>query len=305
MPFISGSLAASGKISDGIIAAEMVARRLRIPYGLISYEIFFAEETGAEFKQPEIAACANVQFAVCQGNERSRQLASENQIPLDKIIDIPVAGRGVRRGARNNLLHTTFGLAPETRIALYIGSVVSRWTMVEDLMSNVKDWDEDWVLVLHGRYNDHDMMRFRYRHQQSPRVYFTPQSGLPWNVLKDLVHAADLGIAFYKPTFADVHEGNNLKYIGMSSGKIATYLQHGVPVVVNDLGEMSQHVDEFQLGIHLHNLDELPARLRTADRVAIDGWRDNCYRYFETELDLDKRVGPLLDAIDVCRRRTE
>ena len=72
-----------------------VARQLNIPYGFISYEIFFAAETPPAFKQPEIDACAGISFAVCQGGERSRQLAVENQIAA-KIIDIPVAGRGVQ-----------------------------------------------------------------------------------------------------------------------------------------------------------------------------------------------------------------
>jgi glycosyltransferase involved in cell wall biosynthesis len=285
---------------EGVIAAEMVASRLRIPYGLISYEIFFADETGAEFKQPEIAACAGVRFAVCQGQERSRQLASENRIPMDKLINIPVAGRRVRRGARNSMLHATFGLPPETKIALYIGSVVSRWTMVDDLILNARNWDDGWVLVLHNRYNNQDLLRLRLRHRQATWVYFTPQSGLPFDAMQTMVQAADLGIALYRPTFADVHEGNNLKYLGLSSGKIATYLQHGVPVVVNDIGEMSEHVDECQLGIHVHSLEELPARLSAANRTVIDGWRENCYRFFEKELDLDKRIGPLLDAIKAC-----
>lgn len=282
---------------EGIIAAEMVANRLRLPYGLISYEIFFADETGNEFKQPEIAACANVRFAVCQGQERSRRLASENRIPLDKLIDIPVAGRGVRRGSRNNMLHATFNLPPEKKIALYMGSVVSKWAMVDDLILNARKWDNDWVLVLHNRYNDQDLLRLRLRQQHASWVYFTPQSGLPFDAMQPLLQAADLGIALYRPTFADVHEGNNLKYLGLSSGKIATYLQYGVPIVVNDIGEMSEHVDKCRLGIHIRSLDELPARLAAADRTVVEGWRENCYQFFAQELDLDKQIGPLLDAI--------
>lgn len=285
---------------DGVIAAAMVARQLHVPYGLISYEIFFADETGADFKQPEIDACAEVRFAVCQGSERSRQLVLENRIPADRIIDIPVAGRFVRRGERNHTLHSTLGLPPETKIALYVGSVVSAWTMVNDLILNTENWDDDWVLVLHGRYNDHDMQRFQQRHKPAKRVFFTPRSGLPFEALQSLVQAADLGIALYRPTFADAHEGNNLKYLGMSSGKISTYLQHGVPIVVNDIGEMADHVDEYQLGIHVHTLDELPARLRATDRATLGRWRENCYQYFERNLDLQTRINPLLDAIKTC-----
>ena len=285
---------------DGIIAAAMVAQQLRVPCGLISYEIFFADEAGDNFKQPEIAACANLQFAVCQGKERSQQLATENKIPLARIIDIPVAGRFVRRGERNDTLHTALGLPPGTKIALYVGSMVSKWAMTNELIANTECWDDNWALVLHGRYNDHNMQRFIQRHEPVKRVYFTPQSGLPFEAMQTLVMGADLGIALYRPTFANKYEGNNLKYLGLSSGKISTYLQHGVPIVVNDIGEMSEHVDKYELGIHIHGLDELPARLHDTDRAVLDRWRENCYQFFEKNLDLQNHIGPLLEAIRAC-----
>jgi glycosyltransferase involved in cell wall biosynthesis len=285
---------------SGIMAAATVARHLKIPHGLISYEIFFACETGDEFKQPEIAACTDLRFAVCQGNERSRQLAIENKISPDRIIDIPVAGRGIRRGNRNQTIHAALQLAPNKRIALYIGSIVSKWSLVDELVQNTREWGEDWVLVLHGRYNDDDMLRLRYRHQQIPRVYFTPQGALPPDQLQSLILGADIGIALYRPTFSDPHEGNNLKYLGLSSGKIATYLQHGLPVIVNDIGEMSDYVSEYSLGIHVHSLDELPARLQATDCATLDRSRENCFEFFERHMDLESKVGSLLEAINSC-----
>lgn len=284
----------------GIILASTIARHLNLPMGLISYEIFFAAEAGEAFKKPEIAACAGLRFAVCQGNERSRHLAIENRIPRDQIIDIPVAGRCVRRGERNSALHAMFGLPPETKIALYIGSVVSGWAMVGELIQSTREWGDDWALVLHGRYNDNDMLKLRHLYRQAERVHFTPQSALPWDKLQMLVQAADLGIALYKPTFTDIHDGNNLKYLGVSSGKIATYLQHGLPIVVNDIGEMADAVDEFGLGIHVHRVDQFPARLRGLDRARLASWREPCYRFFEQKLDLQTRIGPLLDAVRQC-----
>lgn len=285
---------------EGLLVASKVARHLRVPFGLLSYEITFADEAGSAYKQPEIEACADIRFAICQGGERSRQLANENRIPLDKVIDIPVAGRGVRRADRNFGLHATLGLPPERKIALYIGSVVSKWAMADELIASTETWDDDWVLVLHSRYNDDDFQRFRHGHPGTQRFRFTPQSNLSFDAMQTLVQAADLGIALYRPTYADVREGKNLEFLGLSSGKIATYLQHGVPVIVNDLGEMSEHVDAYQLGIHVHTLDELPARLRAAGRDTLGGWRENCYGFFERNLDLNTRIAPLLDAIRRC-----
>jgi len=287
---------------DGILVASKVAQHLRVPYGLITYEIFFADETGVAYKQPEIEACSKIQFAICQGDARSRELARENQIPLGKIIDIPVAGRGIRRGNRNPVLHTALKLPPEMKIVLYIGSVISKWAMTEALIANTRDWDENWVLVLHNRYDDDQYRQFRQYYSGMERVCFSPQSGLSFDEMQTLIHAADLGVALYQPTFANQYEGKNLEFLGLSSGKISSYLQHGIPVVVNDIGEMSKHVDDFQLGVHVRSLDELPARLSATHRDAIGIWRENCFGFFEKYLDLNVRIAPLLDWIGRLRR---
>lgn len=283
---------------DGIILAASIARQLKVPCGFISYEIFFASETSAEFKQPEIDACAGIAFAVCQGGERSRWLASENRIEPGRIIDMPVAGRGVRRGARSTFLHEALALPAELKIALCMGNLGPAWALVDELIDNTRAWDESWLLVLHSRTASPALVeRVQQRHGSGVRYRFTPQGGLPLEDLQALVKSADLGIGMYRPVFRNKYNGLNLQYLGLSSGKLATYLQHGVPIAVNDIGELSAAVDEHHLGIHIHALAELPARLRTTTRAVLEPWRKNCYRYFERDLDLNARVGPLLDAI--------
>ncbi|ETR67840.1 MAG: Glycosyl transferase family 2 [Candidatus Magnetoglobus multicellularis str. Araruama] len=80
-------------IDRGIIEAELISRAKKIPYALISYEIFFEAEAGAQFKSPEIKSCQNIEFAVVQDKVRAKMLSQENRIPLSKMIYIPVAGR--------------------------------------------------------------------------------------------------------------------------------------------------------------------------------------------------------------------
>ena len=44
----------------------------------------------------------------------------------------------------------------------------------------------------------------------------------------------------------------------MASGKISTYLQHGLPIVVNAIGEMSGHVRQYELGAVIGKLQDIP-----------------------------------------------
>lgn len=288
---------------DGIIFAAAIAKHFRVPCGFISYEIDFAAESGAAFKQPEIDACAGITFAVCQGLERSRQLARENHIHMGKIIDIPVAGRGLKRGPRQSHLHAALGLPVDLKIALYMGSLAPDWAMVDELITSTRDWDDSWLLVLHSRHVMPELVQaIQRRHGVNARYRFTPLSGLPWEGLELLVKSADLGVALYRPALhnVQVHDGLNLRHLGLSSGKISTYLQHGVSILVNDIGEISRAVDSEGLGLHVHTLGELPDRLRGTDRATLESWRDSCYHYFERHLDLDTRVQPLLAVIRKC-----
>ena len=98
-------------VDRGIIDAALISRALQIPAGLISYEIYWAEEPGHEFKAMEIEACRGLSFAVCQDRMRSSLLGKENWIPDDVIIDIPVPGRGfIPPGQRTFALHDHFSL---------------------------------------------------------------------------------------------------------------------------------------------------------------------------------------------------
>ncbi|NQT91099.1 MAG: hypothetical protein HQ558_07590, partial [Candidatus Omnitrophica bacterium] len=143
---------------DGISEASAVAEKSRAPYGFISFEILFAEETGKGFKEPEIKVCRNISFAVCQDELRSGHLSTENNIRRDKIIDIPVAGRGAKRGEKNFYLHDKLGIGHDKHIALYMGTV-HNWSGTSRLLTSVNEWPDEWALVMHPRYGMDRMVR--------------------------------------------------------------------------------------------------------------------------------------------------
>ncbi|GAI21083.1 unnamed protein product, partial [marine sediment metagenome] len=97
-------------VDRGIIEAALIAQNREIPCGLISYEIFFEEETSEEFKQKEIEACKCLDFIVCQDALRAKYLSIENNIALEKIINIPIAGRGIKKGEKNSYLYDSLGI---------------------------------------------------------------------------------------------------------------------------------------------------------------------------------------------------
>lgn len=289
-------------VDRGIIEASIIANALEIPYGLISYEIFFADEAGSQFKQIEIQACQNLSFAICQDEIRSTQLSKENKILHERIIKIPVAGRGVKQGEKNWYFYDKFGIDRSKKIALVTGSIAT-WTMAYELVESVKHWDREWVLVLHNRYGlEEGIFNFYRQYNDKPNIYFSLDPAESIQDMHILLHCGDLGIALYKPNRQCIWTGNNLKYIGMASGKISTYLQHGLPLLINEIGEMSRYVEQYKLGISLREGDFInPGILENDIRV----YKERCYDFFKNKLDLNITILPFLNKIDSLLRKEQ
>ena len=285
-------------IDLGIVEACLVAKILRIPYGLISYEIYFSSETGPEFKESEIIACRDVVFAICQDKVRSAYLAAENRIPVDKILNIPVAGRSVVVSERNFALHEALGIDKNKKIALYVGNPTSKWAGVDELLASTQSWDDSWALVLHHRYGA-IMQEFLDNHGCGNNVYISPFETLPFNEMDRLINSADIGIALYTPLKDSLtHTGLNLEHIGMASGKIATYLQHGLPILINEIGEMSEHVKEYNLGRVIDNFNNIGFVLCSLDNKELSAFHDNCRHFYRYHLDLEITIQPFLTIIN-------
>jgi len=279
----------------GIVDAFVLSQVLNIPYGLISYEIFFESETNKIFKSIEREACKRIAFAVCQDEVRAALLSKENQITDAKIIRIPVAGKSVRRGMRQQYLHQKLGISLDKKIAFFAGSIDS-WTMMDEIIKTVPSWPENWVLVLHERYGKtKERVQKLLNNQKLDHVYFSEDSIEQYDGLKDMLFSIDLGIAFYQADNATIYTGKNIEYIGLASGKISTYLQHGVPVITNEIGLFSDYIRDYNLGLVVKEVNDVPDKLASMNQV---NYTDRCYNFFEDKLDLTKTISPFLKVID-------
>ena len=252
-----------------------------IPLANWSYEIFFATECSSDFKALERREASSVRFAVAQDDLRARLLSEETGIPNDRILRIPVAGTGTRPAARTRYLNKRFGIPADRRIAIFAGSV-DEWTLARPLVESLPLWPENWVLVMHHRYGYVSDWQRSARHRMPSRFYLSEDSFPTIEGLGHMLHGADLGIALYNPTYDTPWTGRNIANIGMSSGKIATYMQYGLPVLINELGEISSHVREKGLGAVTGDVLEIPGILYHFDPESMRG---PCLAFFAEHLD--------------------
>jgi len=278
-------------IDRGIIEAARIARHHAIPHALLSYEIFFGDEMPAGFKEPEVEACRDLAFAICQDGVRTAHLCRENAIRADIVVQIPVAGRGFLGDMpKTGVLHASLGLAAHRKVALHMGSFAS-WTGAPFLLESTRAWPDAWVLVVHERYGATEATRELIRTHADPgRVHLSEARFADARRMSDFIRSADLGVALYRPGYEDGWTGGNIEHIGLSSGKIATYLQHGVPVATHELGEISTLIRRHGAG-QVFPLDRpfIPAIPASPGKA--------CRELFETHLDLDRFGASFLQAV--------
>jgi tetratricopeptide (TPR) repeat protein/glycosyltransferase involved in cell wall biosynthesis len=282
-------------VDRGIIEADLIAKLTKTPYGLISYEIYFREETGESFKQIEINACKNLQFAVCQDHLRGSHLVRENQIEEEKLIIVPFCGRHAYLPGQNQYLRKKLGIGQEKKIALVMGSL-SKWTMIDYVIHSLRHWPEHWALVVHGRYGlQSDETGILKRHHRTKNLFVSSDPVERPHDMMRIIQSADVGLAFYRPISGSIFTGNNIRYVGMASGKIATYLQYGLPVIINEIGEMSEYVRINGLGTVADTGRCFSPQIIENE---LESMRGNCHNFYRRHLDLDHKVLLLLKKID-------
>jgi len=276
-------MAVIGIDRDGIILGNTIGGAIRLPTFLVSYEIFFEAETSKIFKMPEISACQHIRMAVCQGGERSYQLSVENKIPIQKIVDIPVASRGDEvRNISDHDLKEYFGIT-HSYVAVVAGSL-DDWTLIDQLVETTHSWPAEWALLIHSRYGiDHARIK-KLSRKGANNIYYSNAPFSTHQEAASLFCQADLGLALYSPTYANKFVGKNLQFLGLSSGKTAMYLQGGLPVLTTRIGEYPRLLKMYNAGFVVDNVSQIIAILRQYQpRDSI--MRLNARRLFKEKID--------------------
>lgn len=272
---------------QGLLEADIIGRARGIPLIYISFEITFASETSAGFKALEKSAARSVACWIVQDEVRAEVLGQENGLSESKRMLLPLASSGM--GNNGNLrLRDQLGIPSEKRVAIAIGSV-SRWSMTREIIQSVCGWPDNWVLILHERYGrTRELLTDELKHLQDlvgQKVYISNNATALVDDMAGILSGVDAGLALYRPDFdGGPLTGNNLKFLGLASGKISTYLRYGVPVVVNEIGLFADEVRANLLGAVTETPDSIPDALK---EIEMSEYATNIESYFTSKLDFD------------------
>ena len=146
-------------------------------------------------------------------------------------------------------------------------------------------------IIVHSRYKYGGSIPFDF---PADKIYFSLDE--PVESIDDiglLLSGCDAGFCSYKASFDSPFTGDNITYIGLSSGKTTTFLQYGVPVVVENMNLWDDIVEKEQIGIVLKDQNDLGKLDFTLNNKILQ----NCFSYFDEKLDLKNYFYPIVQEI--------
>lgn len=169
-------------------------------------------------------------------------------------------------------------------VLLQIGGINSWRSMSDKLLCHYQTHFRDYALAFHG-FIDQEM-------QQSIKAV----DYLPWvssieldpNCVCNIVEKCDIGFIAYNAS--DL----NFYYIARASGQLVEYLRCGKPLIVLGNTDLRRLVDEQEIGVAIHDIDELSVAI-TKIVSNYSSYSSNCKSLYDEVYNLNSYLSRLND----------
>lgn len=298
-------IAIIGVDPEGLADAAPFADLLDVPLIYWSLELLFSDEIATKnqqtLKSREILYSRRSAFTIIQDEWRARALIEENGLDPARVLLAPNAPMGKAMRYPGNFLHERFNIPPGRKVVLCAGTV-RWWAMSQEMVASANHWPEEYVLVMHSRQRS-----YRYGSEYVDSVVGEANPGrviISFDAVfsdryRSLVDSADVGLAFYNPYLprAPSRPNKNLELMGLSSGKLASYLHSGLPVVVNEAIGPRELVKTYDCGVCVSQASEIEEALK-AILERYDWYADNACRCFNERLEFGQYFDAVIKRID-------
>ena len=285
--------------SDGLIAAYQLIKRNPAPLFYFAFEIFFQHELCSSqekrVKSWEIKASKFIDCVIISDEQRWKLLKRENDSPHKDVIYMPVAPAGPSERKKTAFLRKKLNISLGKKIVLFSQSLGS-WTSVAELVEQAHTWSDKFILVIHSRnfVNNPKFLENIDTKCDPSKVKFDLEP-VPFDKYPELVSSADIGLVLRKPSTSK-YTGDNIRYMGLSSGTLSTYMKHGLPVVSNNEQSHRGIFLEHGCGIYIKELSEIKEALHVIE-LKYESMRNNCFVFFEDVLNFDNHCEQLMSKI--------
>lgn len=281
----------------GLKEAQLLTRFIKVPLAYYSLELLLSSEIVSDqhrdLKKQEIDLSRRAKFVIIQDSERAALMADDNNIPMEKFALVPNAPVGPARIKSSSYWHEKFNLPTDRRIVLHAGSL-QEWTGIEEIVKSVGSWPEEWVLVVHSRYDGEARPELdKLRALAVAGKTFFSLEPVARQQYEELVDSADIGIAFYLLMPGSPYTQRNLESIGLSSGKISYYLRAGLPAITNRATSLGKFIETEGCGLAVDSGHDLGQAILKISRDYKEYSRRSL-TVFNEHLDFSKRFDEVL-----------
>jgi hypothetical protein len=231
----------------------------KVPFIYWSLEIWRLADLREPFsrcmKRHELKRLPDARAVVAQSAIRRAIIEEDLPRPLENYVEVPNSPvQPLPANMRRDFFTSRFSMPADTWIVLHSG-FISTSLMSLEIAQTVPSWPQDFVLVFHER---------QHREKKEPYIQAVQRAGgertfmsldpVPFAEVDNIYAGANIGLVCYQT--AEANEAT----AWASSGKLAYYLRHRMPIIVI-MPECPPILSEWQCGIWVKDVSEIGSAL--------------------------------------------
>ena len=184
-----------------------------------------------------------------------------NQVP---VLLLPVTNKGLSINEKSTFIRKKYDINYDInnnkKIALHLGGIAEWFSCIELALTFSRL--EKWILFFQGYADEKYLERFNniLIEQNIRNVILSDELYDSIEDVDNAVRSCDIGIAWYNDLSA------NFRTFGKSSGKIATYLRFGLPVIAKKYPSITKVIEDMNCGICVDSFDMIPGAVSEIEK---------------------------------------
>jgi glycosyltransferase involved in cell wall biosynthesis len=270
------------------------------PYVFLSLELPAARPDCALTRlahHAELDALRNAEAVVIQDEDRAAVLARHFSHASQRQFLLPnsppdLLSPAAPAAEQDNFFRRKFKLSTKRYPYLVAQIGMASYDVFAKELATATKGVPEFAFIFHERshreQDDPEIQTFKSLNSENLFLSLEP---LPYERLAELYSSADIGIVYYRP-----YHDNNAQ-IAFASGKLAFFLRHGIPVVINDIPSLVRLNEKYGFGCVISrpgDSEELSAALKCIVSSYAEYGR-NARRCFIEEFEFSRRSKPLFE----------
>ena len=252
----------------GLVRATLLSQRWGVPYVYHSLEFAPPEDP---LKPLERACNRGALYTLSQDEARGLALAKLNELDPGSVFAVRNSSIGPVLPEKSDFFRERFPIG-DRLIVLGVGTL-SPAHSVDKLLASAASFPDDFVLVLHGWFNEDWFGPVaKAVADRSDRIFISTAVVPPGEKLR-VFQGADVGVVSFEPLDCNMLNG------AASAGKYYDFLRCGVPVVGNGLPGMRELVEGDGCGLVVEDASLVHQAL-PAIMGGYDAFRASCLAAF-------------------------